>query len=458
MANDIEVTPGSGKTVATLDVGGKQHQKVLAEFSDGAGGATLVSASTPMPVTNQPSTNNIGDVDVLTLPADPLGANADAIVAAGAAGSISAKLRRITQALEDLKSAIVIGAGTNNIGDVDVLTLPADPLGANADAIVAAGAAGSLSAKLRRLTQGVEDLKSFIVLGAGNNNIGDVDVATLPADPLGANADAIVAAGAAGSISAKLRRITQALEDLKTNIVLAAGTANIGDVDVLTVPADPFGANADAAVAAGASGSLSAKLRRLTQGVEDLKTAIVLAAGTNHVGEVAAVGDVAHDTADSGNPVKVGGKGVAHGAMPAAVTANDRVNFNADVHGTQFVIGGAPKVTTKEYSTTAAQTNTSMHAPASGKKLICTRVDVSTGANTPNIVGFRVGFGASATPTTTGVLNSHAGMVAGGGSYKGDGSGKLGEGAADDNLFITNDAPGTNGELRCVFTVIEVDA
>jgi len=50
-------------------------------------------------------------------------------------------------------------------------------------------------------------------------------------DALGAAADAIVAAGAVGSISAKLRRATQGLEDLKTTIVLAAGTANIGKID-----------------------------------------------------------------------------------------------------------------------------------------------------------------------------------------------------------------------------------
>lgn len=45
---------------------------------------------------------------------------------------------------------------------------------------------------------------------------------------------------------------------LATNVALPAGTNNIGDVDVLTVPADPFGANADAA---SATGSISAKLR-----------------------------------------------------------------------------------------------------------------------------------------------------------------------------------------------------
>jgi len=74
-------------------------------------------------------------------------------------------------------------------------------------------------------------------LPSGANNIGDVDVLTLPA--------------------------------------LVAGTANIGDVDVLTVPADPFGVNADAA---SATGSISAKLRGLATawGV----TALDLGSGT----------------------------------------------------------------------------------------------------------------------------------------------------------------------------------
>lgn len=54
-------------------------------------------------------------------------------------------------------------------------------------------------------------------LAAGTNNIGDVDVATI-----------------------------------------AAGDNNIGNVDIVTVPADPFGVNADAA---SATGSISAKLR-----------------------------------------------------------------------------------------------------------------------------------------------------------------------------------------------------
>lgn len=121
-------------------------------------------------------------------------------------------------------------------------------------------------------------------------------ITSVPADPFGANDDAAVAAGAAGSIQAKLRRLTtdlgaaltalQLLDnaisgnemqvDVLTLPALAAGTNNIGDVDVLTVPADPFGANADAAVAAGATGSIQAKLRRLTTDLDAVKTSLNL--------------------------------------------------------------------------------------------------------------------------------------------------------------------------------------
>lgn len=52
---------------------------------------------------------------------------------------------------------------------------------------------------------------------------------------------------------------------------------------VASVPADPFGTTADAAVTAGATGSISAKLRSISR---DLVANIVLAAGTNLIGIV----------------------------------------------------------------------------------------------------------------------------------------------------------------------------
>lgn len=118
-------------------------------------------------------------VNAGALPADPFGANADAAAAAGAAGSVSAKLRTVTAQLNTLAGHLdgvegllgtLAGAVAGTEVQADVLTLPADPLGANADAAVAAGAAGSLSAKLRRLTADLDAaMTSLAVLDDWDN-------------------------------------------------------------------------------------------------------------------------------------------------------------------------------------------------------------------------------------------------------------------------------------------------
>jgi len=88
---------------------------------------------------------------------------------------------------------LTIAAGDNNIGNVDIVTVPADPFGVNADA---AAADGSISAKLKFLTSnGIAGMTS---LPAGSNaigklaantgvDIGDVDVTSLPTIPAGTN-------------------------------------------------------------------------------------------------------------------------------------------------------------------------------------------------------------------------------------------------------------------------------
>lgn len=98
--------------------------------------------------------------------------------------------------------------------------------------------------------------------------------------------------------------------------------------------ADPFGANADAAVAAGAAGSISAKLRRITQGLEDLKTLVVLAASSNVIGAVTQsgtwnVGTVSTITSLS----QLGGQAIALNAgnasagTPRVVIATDQATL-----------------------------------------------------------------------------------------------------------------------------------
>lgn len=94
-----------------------------------------------------------------------------------------------SEAQVDVVTLPSLPAGANTIGNVTVSSLPSLPTGANVIGSVA-------------ITSGTVTVNA---LPAGTNNIGDVDVLTLPALP--------------------------------------AGTNNIGDVDVLSLPALPAGSN-----------------------------------------------------------------------------------------------------------------------------------------------------------------------------------------------------------------------
>lgn len=169
--------------------------------------------------------NNIGNVDVVTLPA--------------------------------------LVAGTANIGDVDVLSLPATPAGNN--------------------NIGDVDVAS---IAAGDNNIGNVDIVSLPTVTI--NSPAVTNAG------------TFAVQNTAAT---PAGTNNIGDVDILSIAAgDNNIGNVD---------------------IVSLPTVTVNSHAVTNAGTFAvqAAGAAAHDAAASGGPVQTGG--VAQTADPTAVTAGD---------------------------------------------------------------------------------------------------------------------------------------
>jgi hypothetical protein len=113
-----------------------------------------VSVIDPLPA----GTNNIGDVDVLSLPSLPAGNNNIGDV--------------------DVVSLPPLPAGTNNIGDVDVVSLPSLPAGNNNIGDVDVVSLPPLPAGTNNI--GDVDVVSLPPLPAGNNNIGDVDVASLP--------------------------------------------------------------------------------------------------------------------------------------------------------------------------------------------------------------------------------------------------------------------------------------
>lgn len=315
---------------------------------------------------------NIGDVDVLTVPADPFGANADA---ASGTGSISAKLRQIAVTGIPVTTLPTLPSGTNNIGDVDVLTMPAVALAAGAAAI---GTVGVTS------------------IAAGTNNIGDVDVLTLPNVTLaaGTNTNEVVgdvahdapAAGnpllVAGYASAAAPADVSAdadavrawrLRNGAAATVLTAAGALVGgdatnglDVDVTRVPADPFGVNADAS---SATGSISAKLRFIAATGVPITGLPALPAGTNNIGDV--------DVLTVPAPLSTTGNGTAATAL---------------------------RVTVASDSTGVIQTTTG--------KVVTIATDVTRPANTTT---YAINDAmADATPTTGGFTLTDAGRVSGG--------------------------------------------
>lgn len=236
-ADNTAITAGSGTAIATDDVAGIHYQKF--KLVDGTN-----DAATPAIVTG--------------------------------AGALKVDGSAVTQPVSGTIGITgAIPAGTNNIGDVDVLTLPTLPAGNN--------------------NIGDVDVLSLPNLPAGNNNIGDVDVATLPALP--------------------------------------AGNNNVGDVDV-------------ASFAAGA------------------------------ITEVQ--GDVAHDAAAAGNPVLNGA--IAETPEDAAVANQvsadaDAVRVLADREGVVYVHPHSPRIWHAAAEYTAAETDTSVKAaPGAGLSLYITDI------------------------------------------------------------------------------------
>ena len=177
----------------------------------------------------------------------------------------------------------------------------------------------------------------------------------------------------------------------------------------------------------------------------------------NSSGGASIAGDVAHDGADAGAPLKLGAKAIAHGSNPTAVAADDRTDLYANRAGIPFVIGGHMNVVTLEAAYTAAQTNAAVVTIAGGLVIVVTQIAaLCDNANSVD-VGLRVGFATATTPTTTGVVLTHPGIAGGSGYSRGDGSGILGVGADGEDLRITSEVP-TGGSLRILVTYYTIES
>jgi hypothetical protein len=170
---------------------------------------------------------------------------------------------------------------------------------------------------------------------------------------------------------------------------------------------------------------------------------------------VLATGNVAHDAADAGNPVGIGLNAAEFNADPPQVsTDGDRVRALATPQGIQWTLGGHPNIIRREYMTTAVQTvDAIIDTVAAGSQIVVTAVSVMVSAATSTTPAVRLGFGTTAPPTepTTGntvddMLLSHPGIAAGSGVVEGNGSSAIAVGGDGNELRIACDVP-TGGQI-----------
>jgi hypothetical protein len=364
MADNVVLNAGSGGVTALTDDCTTGHAQVvkLAIATDGS--ATLIpgDATTGLYVNPTDSatrdngvvdigaalpagTNNIGDVDVATVPA-PLNVVGGGVEAAALRVTIASDSTGVLS-IDDNGGAITVdgtvavtnagltalnGAISGTEVQVDVLTMPTVTVdselttadldtGAGTDTRAVVGLVGSASGG------------GALIPGSATDGL---------LVNLGANNDVTVT----GTVTANLAAGTNNIGDIDV-LSIAAGDNNIGNVDVVTLPN------------------------------------VTLAAGTN-TNEV--VGDAAHDAAIAGNPVSVGGAAQNNDdtAPPNRVSAEgDIARFATDLDGVQYVRTHGPQVWSYHVNGSSALTDTSVHAaPGAGLSLYITDIIVSSGAAT----------------------------------------------------------------------------
>jgi hypothetical protein len=177
-------------------------------------------------------------------------------------------------------------------------------------------------------------------------------------------------------------------------------SGNEAQVDVLTVPTDPFGANADAA---SATGSISAKLRAIATALGT--TALDLGSGTGGSRTIRTMIDssqldptVAHDAADSGAPYKQGFKATSSLAGLTLVANADRTDGFAGLDGVQIVRPhcNLEDIVTGRVANTDGASTSVIAAQGSGVKTYITSVIIANSSATAVTVDLEDGVSGTA--------------------------------------------------------------
>lgn len=316
MADNVAITAGSGTSIATDQVtttGEHVQLQKLAYSADGS--RTLITA----------------DADGLLV---NLGVNNDVTVT----GTVTANL----------------AAGTNNIGDVDVMTVPA-PLSTSGGGTEAAALRVTIANDSTGVLSVDDNGSSLTVDGTVSANLN------------------------AGTAYVGKVRLTDGTSDLSVDTLHNDGESNTENhLDVAAKLMAYNGTDWDRLRATIANG-LAVDVTRLPASTNTLEV----------------VGDAAHDATAAGNPVLLAGisQDTDGTAPPNRVNAEgDAVRLATDRDGSLYVRPHGPQVWSYHFDGSAAQTDTSVQgAPGVGLSLYVTDVVISLGAATALNVFFEEG-------------------------------------------------------------------
>lgn len=447
MADNTTLNSGTGgDTISTDDIGaGVKVQRVKAQFG-GDGSATDVSHTNPLPVEGgdaenaaatanpimaggrydaTPRTLGDGDAGAIALDADGAVHISDGGNTITVDGTVTANLSATDNAVLDTIETNT-DYGTVTGGGVEASALRVTLANDSTGVLSVDDNGSTLSVDDGGSTLSIDDGGASVTVdhtqldllhsedfdtGAGTDNTAAIGIA-IPSNsgavavdstnplPIDVQFGAAQAATNTGNSNANTQRVVLATDQPVVSVDDNGGsltidgtvTANLSATDNAVL--DTIETNTDYGTVTG--GGVEASALRVTiandstgvLSIDDNGGAITVDNGGTFAVQAASAGDVAHDSADSGNPVKVGGKAKNYdGSAPGtAVAEDDRADFVTDVYGRQFVEISHPNYWSASADYASAQTNTTVKAaPGAGLKLYVTDVIVSNGATAGNI-------------------------------------------------------------------------
>ena len=394
MADNVAITAGSGTNIATDDIAGVHYQRM--KLVDGTLDATTAIAAG-------------GGVEAGAL---------RVTVASDSTGVLSVDDNGSTISIDDGGSSITVdgsvtaslASGTNNIGDVDVLTVPAplnvtgtgtessalrvtiatdstgvlsvDDNGASltVDGTVASTQSGTWSIRnqdgsgnnLTSAARGSERALSVQLVDASGNQVTSFGGGTQYTE------DGASAGGETGTVFLGVRNDaatskTSADGDFSAIATDSAGRVGIADLGG-SVTVDGFQTTGGAAYV------------RLTDGTNTVSV--------NANGGLEVTGGVPHDSVDAGNPLKLGAKAEASITTITNVADADRTDVYADINGVLITKDHVPYgdiIVTRATDTGGTSTAFSAFGATASQRNYITTITVYNSSTTNGFVDLRDG-------------------------------------------------------------------